>query len=154
MPVGTALEGSVGRRSGGGLLSFWRECPWFDFQRAGIYMSTGRMVVIVAVFFVWVAYRYVRYSRLSRRRRLYQEKGKILLEQSVTVKEIIRDDGMERVRIFDCAGQGFGAALELRSNEEWVFQYLVGPGAVFDSADAAEREAGTELSWLGSNGRK
>jgi hypothetical protein len=90
------------------------------------------------------------FRRLEERAKLRAERRLKILESSTSVKEFVRDDGRERIRIFRCPNETFGAVVESsRDHGIWIFDMLLGPGAVFDSVEAAELEADKAMQSLG-----
>lgn len=111
-------------------------------------MSHLLLVLLLAVFCVALWWR-SRYTLRSWRR---NEKRRKAIEPNVTVKEVVRFDGKERVRIIRCENETFGAVLERRNREEgeWLVELIAAPSAVFDSAEVAETQAATIAPWLNS----
>jgi hypothetical protein len=89
-------------------------------------------------------------SWVMRRQQRSAEKAKLAIEPNVTIKQIVRADGKERVRIIRVGEAAFGAVLERhhKSTGEWLLEVIVAPGAVFDSADVAESEAARIAPWV------
>ena len=80
-------------------------------------------------------------------------KGAALLASTktyTTVKEIVRADGTQRVRIYQGGNDAFGGVVEDRRNEdgEWSPFHFIGAGCVYDSPQAVEEEAKSTVPWL------
>ncbi|HVS52047.1 MAG TPA: hypothetical protein VHD62_06795 [Opitutaceae bacterium] len=77
----------------------------------------------------------------ERRKKIRDERREKILETSSPVKKFIRFDGRERITIFQCPGETFGAVLEsMHGKAGWRSDSLIGPGAVFDSVEAVESQ--------------
>jgi len=90
-------------------------------------------------------------SRSDRLER-YQKEGERKLLATLTyesVKNIVRKDGKERVRIIR-DGENFGAVLEGYNprTQNWLPLQAVGVGCVYDSVESAETEAASAAPWL------
>ena len=70
-----------------------------------------------------------------------------------SVKSVVRKDGEERVRIIR-DGENFGAIVEVLTSEGscscWTPVRMLGAGCIYDSAESAEAEAVSTVSWLKS----
>jgi len=69
------------------------------------------------------------------------------------VKEILRSDGRERVRIFERSNHTFGIAVHRQPEDTEAWFASVSPisGAAYDSIETAEREAAVVIPWLREN---
>jgi len=67
------------------------------------------------------------------------------------VKSMVREDGGERVRIVQSGGN-FSAVVDVLTSEGpcscWTPDRMLGAGFIYDSAEAAESEAASTVSWL------
>lgn len=111
-----------------------------------IYLVPGLAILVFAHYSILASF--------ERRHRRHLEEQKRTSEQGTTVKEIVRVDGQERIRIFNAANEGFGFVREVRKHDRWIYEYLAGPGAIFDTAEDAEHAAMIQLPWLRSPDRK
>ncbi len=81
---------------------------------------------------------------------LEAEKRRAVFKPRITVKEIVRPDRKERVRIFRRAEGTYGVAIDSWSDdgECWIGSLCPGTGAVYASPEIAEREVAVEMSWV------
>lgn len=101
--------------------------------------------------------RWLTESRADRLARYQNEADRRVLATASydTVKNIVRKDGKERVRIVR-DGENFGAVLESynQRTQDWRPLQAVGAGCVYDSVESAETEAASAAPWLKLEARK
>ena len=81
------------------------------------------------------------------------EKRKAAFKPSITVKEIVRPDGKERMRIYRRAEGTYGVAIDSWSADGacWMGPFSPSTGAVYATPEIAEREIAVEVifaSWV------
>jgi hypothetical protein len=89
-------------------------------------------------------------DRRARQQQLRRERLLQILATSTSVKEFVRHNGKERIRIFHTPDGTFGAVFESADRKAgWTAENLIGPGAVYDSAAATESQVFEAIHALG-----
>jgi hypothetical protein len=103
---------------------------------------------MVVSFSVVIIGHFIRVRR-ERRTLVADETKRNLLPPVITVKEIVRPDGRERVRIFLRPEGTYGVAIDHAPLDElgWCPPTSLGTGAVYASVEIAEREISLTLPW-------
>lgn len=114
----------------------------------------AKLIYLIPALAILAIAHYSILARFERRHRRHLEEQKRISQQGTTVKEIVRVDGQERIRIFKAANEGFGFVREIHKHDRWIYEHLAGPGPIFDTPEDAEREAMIQLPWLRSPDRK
>jgi hypothetical protein len=106
-------------------------------------------IIMVVSFSVVIMGHLVRVRR--EQRALAADEKKKALPPVITVKEIVRPDGRERVRIFLRPEGTYGVAVDHAPLDEsgWCAPTSIGTGAVYASVEIAEREISLILPWCG-----
>src|SRR4051794_22788812 len=107
-----------------------------------------KLLAVFGLLFVCLVTHVVYLSSVLRRQTRNREERRKAIEPNVTVSEVGRLDGKERIRIIRCSDDAFGAVLERRSGDEWHIERIAGPGAVFESAETAEAQAVKLAPWF------
>ena len=107
-------------------------------------------LIVVAVMVVVLASQVAYVARRIQRRKENRERRLKEIGSGVTLKQIERVDGKERIRIIRCRNEAFGAVLERRIRDDWIIDAIANPGAVFESAGVAEVQALAIAPWLSS----
>jgi hypothetical protein len=137
MPPAVAAPAALGRLA--------KESTMIDWLAKVIVNFIVDMVAAIAGF------RFGSFYRAERRRETQEQRQQrrlgMLLDERV--KYVNRADGKERIAIVR-DGDVFGAVLELKNmdGDDWTSVRQIGGGCVYDSAEAAEKAAAEENTWM------